>query len=71
MGTLQKELNFAQSPADKTLFRKHIQSELDEIREEVEETCAVVSEVEPVPESGYDETLALLERMPRDCRCQI
>ena len=46
--------------------RKHVQSELDEIREEVEETCAVASDVYPVPESDYDETLSLLEQMPRD-----
>ena len=66
MATLQNELDFARSPADKTLFRKHVQSELDEIREEVEETCAVVGDVYPVPESAYNETLSLLEQMPRD-----
>lgn len=66
METSQKERDFAQSPADKVLFRKHIQSELDEIREEVKETLAVVNDLEPVPESGYDETLALLEQIPRD-----
>ncbi len=66
MATVQNELDFTLSPADKMLFLKHVQNELDEIREEVQETCAVVSEVEPVPESGYNETLALLERMPRD-----
>ena len=66
MATLQKELDFARSPADKTLFRKHVQSELDEIREEVEETCAVAGDVCLVPESAYNETLSLLEQMPRD-----
>lgn len=68
MATVQNEpdFDFARSPADKMLFLKHIQSELNEIRKEVEETCVAVSEVEPVPESGYDETLALLERMSRD-----
>ena len=40
--------------------------ELDEIREEVAETCAVASDVEPVPEPAYAETLFLLEQMPRD-----
>jgi hypothetical protein len=66
MATLQNELDFARSPADKTLFRKHVQSELDEIREEVEETCAVAGDVCLVPESAYNETLSLLEQMPRD-----
>ncbi len=66
MATLQNELDFARSPADKTLFRKHVQSELDEIREEVEEACAVAGDVYPVPESAYNETLSLLEQMPRD-----
>lgn len=65
MATVQNELDFdfARSPADKILFLKHVQSELDEIREEVEETCAVVSEVEPVPEQAYNDTLSLMEQI--------
>ena len=66
METLQNELKLPLPPADKELFRKHIQRELDEIREEVAETCAVASDVEPVPEPAYAETLFLLEQMPRD-----
>ena len=66
MATLQNELEFARAPSDKILFRKHIQRELDEIREEVEETCAVANDVYRVPESAYEETLALLEQMPAD-----
>ena len=66
MATLQNGLDFARSPADKTLFRKHVQSELDKIREEVEETCAVAGDVYPVSKSAYNETLSLLEQMPRD-----
>ncbi len=66
MATLQNELEFARLPADKVLFRKHVQRELDEIRKEVEETCAVAEDVYPVPESAYEETFSLLAQMPRD-----
>ena len=66
METLQNDLNFQPLPADKALFRKHIQRELKEIRKEVEETCAVAEDVYRVPESAYEETLSLLEQMPRD-----
>ena len=66
MATLQNDLEFARSPSDKVLFRKHIQRELDEIREEVEETCAVTEDVYRVPESAYEETFSFLEQMPRD-----
>lgn len=37
--------------------------ELKEIREEVEETCAIADDVKVVPESAYDETLSLLKKM--------
>ena len=43
-----------------------IRRELAEIREEVEETCAVANNVRAVPESAYDETLSLLKMMRRD-----
>lgn len=66
MATLQNELEFSRPPADTVLFRKHIQRELDEIRKEVEETCAVAEDVYRVPESAYEETFSLLEQMPRD-----
>ena len=63
---MNNEFEFAQPPADKVLFRKQVQHELDEIRKEVEETCAVADNVYSVPESGYEETLSLLAQMPRD-----
>ena len=66
MATLQNELEFSRPPADKVLFRKHIQRELDEIRKEVEETCAVGEDVYRVPESAYEETFSFLEQMSRD-----
>ena len=45
---------------------RQIVEELNEIREEVEETCAVTNDVYPVPESAYDETTSLLDQMPRN-----
>ena len=64
--TLQNEHNLPLRTADKVLFRKQVQRELDEIRKEVDETCAVADDVYSVPESGYEETLSLLAQMPRD-----
>ena len=66
MATLENELEFTLPPSDQALSRKQVQRELDEIRKEVEETCAVADDVYPVPESGYEETLSLLAQMPRD-----
>lgn len=43
-----------------------VQRELDEIREEVEETCTVADDVYRVPESAYSETLSLLTRVHRN-----
>ena len=63
---MNNEFEFARPPAGKVLFRKHVQRELDEIRKEVEETCAVAEDVYHVPKSAYKETLSLLEQMPRD-----
>lgn len=61
MATLQNDLEFARLPADKVLFRKQVQHELDEIRKEVEETCAVDNEIDPVPDSAYQDAYLLLE----------
>ena len=63
---MNNELEFARSPADKVLFLKQVQHELDEIRKEIEETCPGVEDVYCVPESAYEETFSLLEQMPRD-----
>ena len=43
-----------------------VQRELDEIREEVKETCTVADDVYRVPESAYSETLSLLTRVHRN-----
>ena len=46
--------------------RIHVGKELAEIREEVKETCEIDSEVSPVPEPAYNQTISLLEQMPRN-----
>ncbi|MDE0089355.1 MAG: hypothetical protein OXU23_26815 [Candidatus Poribacteria bacterium] len=63
MATVQNELDFdfARSPADKMLFLKHIQSELNEIRQEVAEVNTSDDEIDPIPVSAYDEAALLLE----------
>lgn len=61
-----KEHNLLVPPADEVLFKKLVQRELDEIREEINETCAVAEDVSPAPESAYKETVSLLEQIPRD-----
>ena len=63
MKTEQKEHNLPLPPADKVLFLKQVQRGLGEIREEVEVTCKVVSDVRPVPQQTYDETSTLLKRI--------
>ena len=63
METLQKEQDRSLLPVDRSLLRKHIQRELDEIREEVEETCKVANDVRPAPQQAYDETSTLLKRI--------
>lgn len=45
---------------------KQIIEELNEIREEVKETCEIDSEVSPVPEQAYEETITLLKQLHRD-----
>ena len=45
---------------------EHVQREIANIREEVEETCVVADDVKAVPESAYEETLSLLKQLPHD-----
>ena len=63
MKTLQDNFEPLLLPADRSLLRKHIQRELDEIREEVEETCKVAADVRAVPQQAYDEVSTLLKRI--------
>ncbi len=57
----QKEHNLPLPAADKVLFRKQVQRELDEIRQEAEEACAMDNEIDPVPDSAYRDAYLLLE----------
>lgn len=57
----QKEHNLLVPLADRVLFRKHIQRELDEIRQESEEAYTLDNEIDSVPDSAYDDTYYLLE----------
>ncbi len=57
----QKEHNLLVPLADRVLFRKHIQRELDDIRQESEEACTLENEIDSVPDSAYDDTYDLLE----------
>lgn len=61
METGEKEYNLPVPPADKILFQKQVQHELDEIRQEAEEACTLDNEIDPVPDSAYDDASVLLE----------
>ncbi len=61
MATLQNDLEFARLPADKVLFRKHVQNELDETRQEAEAAYTLDKEIDPIPDSAYNDALVLLE----------
>ena len=63
METGQKEHNLPLPPADKVLFRKQVQRELDEIRKETEQAYASDNEIDPIPDSAYDNVLVLLEML--------
>lgn len=61
MERLQNDLSVQLSPTDKALFRKYIQRELKEIRQEVAEAYASDNEIDLVPDSAYDDASNLLE----------
>lgn len=63
METLQAEIEPVTSSRDKMLFRKQVQYELDEIRREAGEACATDKEIDPIPDSAYNDTLVLLEML--------
>ncbi len=61
---VEKEMLDPSSVVAPDLFSlEHVQRELANIREEVEETCAVADNVKAVPESAYAETLSLLKHL--------
>ena len=61
MEILRTEIEPAASSTDKVLFRKQVQRELDETRQEIEEACATDNEIDPVPDSAYRDAYLLLE----------
>ena len=61
MKILQDNLDLPLLPADRSLLRKHIQRELKEIRQEAAEAYASDNEIDPVPDSAYDDASDLLE----------
>ena len=61
MDILQKEVDLSLLPADKALFKKYIRRELNEIRQEAAEAYASDNEIDPVPNSAYDDAFVLLE----------
>ena len=63
MEALQTEIKPAASSTDKVLFRKQVQHELDETRREAEEAYALDKEIDPIPDSAYNDTLILLEML--------
>ena len=60
METGQKQ-HYQSLPIDKALYRKQVQRELDDIRQEAEEACTLDNEIDSVPDSAYDDTYYLLE----------
>ena len=60
METVQKEHNLPLPLADKVLFRKQAQRELDEIRQETEEAYAADDGIDSVPNSAYHDAYLLL-----------
>ncbi len=56
METGQKEHALPLPPTDKVLFCKQVQREFDEIRQEAENAYALDNEIDPVPDSAYDDT---------------
>ena len=61
METVLKEHNLPLPPADKVLFLKQVQRELDKIRQETEEACTADNEIDLVPDSAYHDAYLLLE----------
>ena len=65
--TVEKEMLDLSSDIDPDPFSlEDALRELEDIREEVEETCAATDNVRAVPESAYKETVCLLEQLQHD-----
>lgn len=61
MDILQKEHKLPLPPADKVLFRKHVQRELDDIRQEAEQAYTLDNEIDLVPDAAFHDASSLLE----------
>ncbi len=61
METVQKEHALPLPPTDKVLFRKQVQRELDEIRQETENAYALDNEIDLIPTSAYNDASVLIE----------
>ena len=58
MEILHKELDFVRPPVD-----DDAQQQLEEIRQEAMEASALDSEIDPVPDSAYDDARSLLKML--------
>ncbi len=48
---------------DRVAFNRHVQRKLEEVRREAEEACSLDSEIDPVPDSAYDDASSLLSML--------
>ena len=51
---------------DRVAFNSHVQRKLEEVRREAEEACSLDSEIDPVPDSAYDDASSLLAMLPNN-----
>ena len=58
---MNNEVGFVHFPIEKVQFKKHVQRELDDIRQEYENAYALDNEIDPIPDSAYHDASSLLE----------
>ena len=66
-----QKLDFARLPIEVTVVDQHFfwvnaLRQMEEIRQEAMEAYDSDNEIDPIPESAYEETLSLLKQMPRN-----
>ena len=66
-----QKLDFARPPIEVTVVDQHFFSvnarqQMEEIRQEAMEAHASNNEMDPIPDSAYEEALSLLKQMPRN-----
>ena len=57
---------FAPLGVDQHFFFVNVQQQLEELRQEAMEAYQANNEIDPIPDSAYEETLSLLKQMPRN-----